>query len=168
MSLPRVLSLDAAGRLVQQPIPELARLRGAPMSVGPLTLKGEARRIEGFTGDTLEVIAEFELGSAETVELALCDAAGTAAVRIRYDGRTLDANGTVLPCVLGDDPRRLKLHLFYDKSVMELFINDGLQTVTRVALPPSAALHLEAAATGDTATLRALSVWPIKHSQENN
>jgi sucrose-6-phosphate hydrolase SacC (GH32 family) len=80
----------------------------------------------------------------------------------------LDANGTVLPRVLGDDPRRLTLHLFYDKSVMELFINDGLQTVTRVAIPPSPALHLEAAATGGAATLRALTAWPIKHSQENN
>ncbi len=209
MSLPRMLSLDAAGRLVQQPIPELAHLRGAPVMVGPLELSckigkpvddggddsglrwGSSRppfasplastdlcrdhrrqrsrqglrqsyRIDGFTGDTLEVMAEFELGSAETVQLALCDVAGTAAVRIRYDGQSLDANGTVLPRVLGDDPRRLKLRLFYDKSVMELFINDGLQTVTRVAIPPSSALHLEASATGGRSTLRTLTVWPIQ------
>lgn len=166
MSLPRVLSLDAAGRLVQQPIPALAQLRGAPVAVGPLTLNGETRRLEGFTGDTLEVMAEFDLGSADAIELALCDDMGATAVRIRYDGRMLDANGTVLPRVLGDDPRRFKLHLFYDKSVMELFINDGLQTVTRVAIPPSAALHLEAGATGGTATLRALSAWSIEHSKE--
>jgi len=43
---------------------------------------------------------------------------------------------------------------------MELFINDGLQTVTRVVIPPSPALHLEAAASGMAATLRALTVWP--------
>jgi beta-fructofuranosidase len=165
MSLPRVLSLNAAGRLVQQPIPELARLRGAPVSVGPLNLNGEARRIEGFTGDTLEATAEFELATAEAVELALRDDTGATAVRIRYDGRALDANGTVLPRVLGDDPRRVKLQLFYDRSVMELFINDGLQTVTRVALPPSPALHLEVAATGGAAILRAATVWPIKPSR---
>jgi len=153
---------------VQQPIPELVRLRGVPVAVGPLQLKDETRRVEGFTGDTLEVIAEFELDSTTAVELALRDDTGAAAVRIRYDGRTLDANGTVLPRVLGDDPRCLMLHLFYDKSVMELFINDGLQTVTRVAIPPSSALHLKAAATGGAATLRALTAWPIKHSQENN
>lgn len=166
MSLPRVLSLDPVGRLVQQPIPELAQLRGAPIAVGPLPMSGEARSVAGFTGDTLEAMAEFELGATEAVALALCDDTGTAAVRIRYDGQALDANGTVLPRVLGDDPRRLTLHLFYDKSVLELFINDGLQTVTRVAIPPSSALHLEAAATGGTAMLRTLTVWPITSSKE--
>jgi len=55
-----------------------------------------------------------------------------------------------------------------DKSVMELFINDGLQTVTRVAIPPSAALHLEAGATGGPATLRSLTIWPIKHNNQDN
>jgi hypothetical protein len=208
MSLPRVLSLDAAGRLVQQPIPELARLREAPVAVGPLELGGgmgesvdangddsgsrskrnrppfsspfsstelcrdrrqssrQRLAIEGFTGDTLEVMAEFELDAADAVELALRDDTGDDAVRIRYDGQMLDANGTMLPRVLGDDPRRLKLHLFYDTSVMELFINDGLQTVTRVALPPSSALHLEVAATGGAATLRALTAWPINPPKE--
>jgi beta-fructofuranosidase len=166
MSLPRVLSLDVAGRLVQQPIPELAQLRGAPVAVGPLALNGQTRRIEGFTGDALEVWAEFEMGSAEAVELALRDDTGTDAVRIRYDGQALDANDTVLPRVLSDDPRRLTLHLFYDKSVLELFINDGLQTVTRVALPPSPALHLEVGAISGAATLRSLTAWPLKHNKE--
>jgi sucrose-6-phosphate hydrolase SacC (GH32 family) len=131
-------------------------------------LNGEARRIEGFTGDTLEVMAEFDLDAAEAVELALRDDTGAPSVHIRYDGRALDANGTALPRVLGDTPRRLKLHLFYDKSVMELFINDGLQTVTRVAIPPSPALHLEAGATGGASTLRGLSAWPIQHRAESN
>ena len=111
-------------------------------------------------------MAEFELGSAATVELALCDDAGTDAVRICYDGIALDANGTIVPRVLGDDLRRLRLHLFYDKSVMELFINDGMQTVTRVAIPPSPALHLEVAANDGMATVRDLTLWPIKPSEE--
>jgi beta-fructofuranosidase len=205
MSLPRVLSLDAAGRLVQQPISELAQLRGAPVAVGPLKLgesvddsgdedglhgkrnrqsfasplastdhcrddhrqssrqgSRQSCRIDGFTGDTLEVEAEFELGSAAAVELALRDDTGADAVCIRCDGRTLDANGTVLPYVLGDDPRHLRLQLFYDKSVMELFVNDGLQTVTRVAMPPSPALHIETGATGGAAIMRHLTVWPIQ------
>lgn len=36
---------------------------------------------------------------------------------LAYFIRHLDADGSVLPRVLGDDPRRLTLHLFYDKSV---------------------------------------------------
>ncbi len=53
------------------------------------------------------------------------------------------------------------MRLFYDKSVMELFINDGLQAVTRVPIPPSPALHIEAGAISGTATLRSLTIWPI-------
>ena len=56
---------------------------------------------------------------------------------------------------------------FYDKSVMEFFVNDVLQTVTRVAIPPSPALHLDVAATGGAAMVR-LTAWPIKHSEENS
>jgi beta-fructofuranosidase len=167
MSLPRVLSLDAAGRLRQQPIPEMAQLRGIPVCIGPLLLNGESHRIEGFTGDTLETVVDFEIDTAYSVELALCDETGTDAVRVRYNGKSLDANGTILPCVPGDNPCRLKLHLFYDKSVMELFVNDGLQAVTRVAIPPTSILHPEVAAIGGTATLRSMTVWPIKHSKEN-
>ena len=37
---------------------------------------------------------------------------------------------------------------------------------TRVAIPPSPALHLEAAATGGAATLRAVTAWPIEHRME--
>jgi len=48
---------------------------------------------------------------------------------------------------------------------MELFVNDGLQTVTRVACPPSSALHLEAGATGGTAILRSLTIWTIQQSK---
>ena len=51
---------------------------------------------------------------------------------------------------------------------MELLVNDGLQTVTRVASPPSPALHLDVAATGGAAIVRALTAWPIKHSEENS
>ena len=49
---------------------------------------------------------------------------------------------------------------------MELFVNDGLQTVTRVAIPPSLPLHLEVNATGGTAILRSLTIWQNEHNKE--
>ena len=75
----------------------------------------------------------------------------------------LNANVTIIPRILGDDPRRLVRHLFYDRCVMELFINDGRQAVTRVAYPASTSpLQVECCAIGGIARTIKLDAWELK------
>ena len=166
MSLPRVLSLDGDDRLIQTPIPELAGLRERHTRLHGMELHGDACTVEGITSTTLEVMADIALGTAQSVELRLRDqSTGSIAVRIAYDGESLDANGTLIPRVLGADPRRLTLHLFFDRSLMELFINEGRQTVTRVAYPSSSSpLEIECCAIGATAQVTTLDAWELKAS----
>jgi len=57
----------------------------------------------------------------------------------------------------------VRLHLFYDKSVMELFINGGWQTITQVLYPASTSpLHVECCAIDGTARIIALDAWELK------
>lgn len=61
------------------------------------------------------------------------------------------------------DEQHVTLHLFYDKSVMELFINGGRQIVTWVAYPASnAPLRVECRAIGGEARITTLDVWSLK------
>lgn len=164
MSLPRVLSLDADSRLVQTPIPELVSLRDRHAGLRDTKLDKEMLRVESLSGRTLEVVVDFALGTAERVVLLLQGPADEeAVVKVVCDRSELTANGTVVPRLPGDDPHHVKLHLFYDRSVMELFIDGGRQTVTRVAYPASTApLHVECRAIGGEAAITALDVWDLK------
>jgi len=160
MSLPRVLTLDGNGRPIQTPAPELAALRGRHTRVRDLTLDNRGHVIEGARGDTLEVLAELEPGTAKAAGLKLRRSNdGGKAIVLRHDGRVLDAAGTPVPLTLDDKQRTLTLHVFLDKSAMEIFINGGRECVTRVIYPGQDDLGVEAFAEGGSATIRALDVW---------
>ena len=64
VSLPRVLTLDAAGRLRQTPAAELRQLRHAPASLPRLALEDASRRVPGTAGNALEIVARLRPGSA--------------------------------------------------------------------------------------------------------
>ena len=68
-----------------------------------------------------------------------------------------------VPRLSGGNEQHLTLHLFYDKSVMELFINGGRQIVTWVAYPASnAPLRVECRAIGSEARITTLDIWSLK------
>ncbi len=162
MSIPRILTLGSDERPIQTPAPELEKLRGEHVNVENLTLKNESKVIQR-AGDTFEVRAEFTPGDAKSFGLKLGPSNGRAGgFTIACNGKNLNAAGTEVPDVLTDKQKTLKLRLFFDKSVMELFIGDGRQTVTRVVYPESGNLRVEAFAAGGTATIKRLDAWALK------
>jgi beta-fructofuranosidase len=162
MSLPRVLTLDGDGRPIQTPAPELAALRGKHIRVRDLTLDNRGHVVEGARGDTLEVLVELEPGTAKAAGLKLRSSDdGEKAIVLRYDGRILDVAGTPVPLTLDDKQRTLTLHVFLDKSVMEVFVNGGRECVTRVIYPGQDALGIEVFADGGAATARSVEVWQL-------
>lgn len=163
MSLPRVLTLDKDLRLIQNPAAELRKLRGRHVRVENLSLSSESRRIEGAQGDTLEIVAEFDVGIATACGLKVrCSDDGQNAVALRYADGTLDLGGTVVPTALGEDGSTFKLHVFLDKSVMEVFINGGIASVTRVDYPGEKDLGVAAFSENGRATLKSLDIWQMK------
>jgi len=161
MSLPRILTLDEEQRLIQSPAPELKKLRGDRHAVQKLALNNKEQRLKGIAGDTMEILAEFEAGDAETFGLKVRQSQdGKNAVTIRYTNGNLNVAGTDVPLKLISG--RLKLHLFIDKSVIEVFINDGVTSVTRVEYPGENDLGVSVFAENGNATLRSLDVWKLK------
>jgi beta-fructofuranosidase len=149
MSLPRELSIDQAGRLIQNPAREVQMLRGRQYQLDTCVLNDEKCVVPGFAGDAMEILVDVKLPHASCFSLSVCDPQkNMSAVLIQYNGMSLNANGTSIPQVYSDDHECLKLQLFYDKTVFELFINDGRQVVTRVAYPASEKMIVTLASKG--------------------
>ncbi|GAF91469.1 unnamed protein product, partial [marine sediment metagenome] len=87
---------------------------------------------------------------------------GSRAVTFRCDGKVLDVAGTKVPLKLDKDQGILTLHVFLDKSLMEVFVNGGRESVTRVIHPGQEDLGIEVFAEGGTAEVRAIDVWEMK------
>ena len=137
MSLPRVLSLTDEDRLVSAPLPDLAKLRqGDRACVENLVLRDETKHISGVRTDTLEVVAEIAPSNARVWGLKLAaPSSSDDSLMIRGEGNRLNVGGTKVPGIRFGEDGTVKLHLFFDRSVLEVFINDGTQSVTRVVYP---------------------------------
>jgi beta-fructofuranosidase len=162
LTLPRVLTVLPDGRLAQAPAPELAKLRGQEWRQEAVELKDGGRVLEGIDGDTLEIAADIEPGDAKVIGLRVRRSAdGRRAVDIRFDGKVLDVAGARFPFTLAQGEKALKLRVFLDRSVLEVYAN-GREAVTRVIYPGAKDLGVELLATGGTAMVRSLQVWPLK------
>ena len=160
MSLPRVLSIED-GRLIQTPLPELGRLRRRHTRVERLALGDGVRLIPEARGKALEIVAE--LAPRNTARCGLkvrCRDDGSGGLAITCAAGALDVAGTRVPLRL-DSGETLRLHLFLDHSVMELFIQDGSAAVTRVNYPPEEDLAVAAFAESGSATVVSLDAWEM-------
>jgi beta-fructofuranosidase len=157
------MTLGADGRPRQSPAAELKTLRSGHLSIDNVNLNTDRYLAEGVGGDTLEVLAELEPGSSESVGINLRRSDdGQRAVTIRYDGQNLDVDGTTFPFQLAEDEETLKLHIFLDKSLMEVFVNDGRECVARVIYPEERDLGIEMFGSTGSAKRRRLDVWQMR------
>jgi beta-fructofuranosidase len=163
LSLPRVLSLDEELNLIQTPAPELENLRGGHRRIEDLAIADETKSLEDFEGDTIELVAAFEKGDAAAFGLKLrCDDSGRRGVILRFFDGILNVAGTQVPVDLEADGSTLELHVFLDKSVMELFINGGRACVTRVNYPGSDDLGISVFAEDGGVMLKSLDLWQMQ------
>jgi beta-fructofuranosidase len=177
MSLPRVLSLQAGGRVGTEPVPELQALRRAHHRFTDLAIAPDQDYVlDGVLGDMLESIAELEWGTAQCVGLKLRRAPqGEEETLIVYDVRdaslTMERTKASLDPDTEHSPRaghlqiapgeRLRLHIFLDRSVLEVFANGGTSLTSRVYPTRADSLGLALVASGGTARLTSLDVWEM-------
>src|SRR5207302_1181615 len=76
--------------------------------------------------------------------------------------RVLDVAGVRVPLTLPTGEKALKLHVFLDRSLLEVYAADGRVCVNRViAQTGPEDLGLELFAAGGKARVSQLSVWPV-------
>jgi beta-fructofuranosidase len=161
LALPRLLTLDGDNRPRQHPVRELETLRGQSVSAREIELIDSARSIEDISTDQIEVKVTLGRVDKGRTGLRLGRAGGA---EIAWNGETLMVGGfsVALPKEI-QKAESLDLHVFLDRSILEVFAADGLVAVTRVVPyrtdgPPV----LEVFATGGFGKITNLEAWPIK------
>lgn len=161
LTLPRILTIGPDGCPQQAPIPQLQRLRSQRHQVVDLSIDEAGSVLSAIEGDSLELQLLLEPGNGKVLLRLRRARDGSRSVDIAYDGALLDVVGTQVPLQLGvNEP--LKLHIFLDRSLLELFVNGGRIAVTRVieALPEDVGIELRTQ--GGGASLIALEVWTLQ------
>ncbi len=177
MSLPRVLSLRPDGRLGVEPVPELELLRGDATEIEPVELPAAAVVwLPGMVGDCIELMIELELGDAATVEVMVRASPGREEETvIRYDraGRQImidsarssldtpsdrEARAASLPLGAGET---LRLHVFVDRSVIEVFANGVVAIADRIYPTRDDSTGVGLLAWGGNARVRSATGWTL-------
>jgi beta-fructofuranosidase len=175
MSLPIALSALPDGRLALAPVDEIKTLRRQHWHMdGRGLAPGERWPLDGVSGDALEIAAEVEPGRDAVLGLnLLCSPEGTPQARVVYDaalGRLSVEPGPSFTSTVATPERytaplphmgRLRLRVFLDRSVIEVFANDTCCLAARLYPERAEYQALGLSLMAGSATLRSLDVWAL-------
>jgi sucrose-6-phosphate hydrolase SacC (GH32 family) len=192
MSLPRVLHLEGDQlRQEPLPELALLRTT-RPMLLKDFALTNAARILETVRGDMVEVVVAIKPGTARAYGMRLRTAPppvvrrpvpppskrnplqrppeppppepvppDPGAVVIRQSLLGLNVAGREIPYI-PPAGQAFKCRLFFDKSVLEAFIEDGRCVVSRVVYPPTSDLRVEVFAEDGTIQVEQLEAWNLR------
>jgi beta-fructofuranosidase len=174
-SIPRVIRLEDK-RIWQAPIPEIRNLRGKKFDFRNLQKQDLLRDIEG---DVLEIKATFIPEKAEVFGIKLrVSEDGTKFSRIYFESATckFGVDGQMNKNPWSKEPlpivqktflqvgEPVQMHIFLDRSIIEVYINGCALTVTTFPEPPAQGLAIFSE--GGDVKLEALEVWEMKSMWE--
>lgn len=180
MTIPREVSLkklDGEYRLIQEPVRELKKIRGEHIHLQDMTIdSGSTRPLPDLAGKVYELKVEFETRKADRFGINLHSGTGEQTV-IGYDVNTARLfvdrriSGQVVfdssfasmehaPVRLSDG--KLALHIFVDRSSVEIFAGEGSSVITDRIFPGSDSNRLEVFSEGGPVTITRLDHWDLK------
>jgi beta-fructofuranosidase len=162
MVMPRTLGIGDDGFLQQTPPPEFESLRGDVRAAQPAFLNEQSLLLgDQISGDCLELEAELRTNTATTMGLQVrCDTQGHSGTEISFTPKTSTIRvGNVEKLIGSQEPVRLRV--FLDKCVMEVYVNDGQAAIFTTLDARASDLRIAAFARGGAAQLNALRLWPL-------
>ena len=183
-SIPRELILRKSAdglRLVQRPVIELRTLRKQHVHLENQDIESANRLLQAnrIDGETLEIIVEIELGSADEVGFKVRKGQGqetligmdTQRSQLFVD-RTKSGNVTFGEHFSGRHAgpielteKRVQLHIFLDRSSLEVFGNHGECVISELIFP-AAGNALEIYSNNGQARIRRLDIWKLASSYQ--
>lgn len=180
LSIPRQLVLREYPdglHLIQQPVPELERLRKIVFAGADLDCAAATAQLSGaklISG--LEIIADFVPGNAEEVGIEVRSTAGDVTLigyRVQTNELFLDRTNAgksdfspLFPGIhrapLSLENGKISLHVFIDTCSVEVFANRGRVVISDLIFPKSQDISLEFYSRGGKARLDQLDVWSLK------
>jgi fructan beta-fructosidase len=158
--------------MVQAPVRELQGLREKPLVVKNASIAPANQKLPAVEGDTYEIEAELEPDGASEIGLRLrkgqdvetvvgiVPATNTLFVDRTKSGEvsfSKDFPGRFTTTL--SNTKRVKLHIFVDRSSVEVFANAGEKVLTNRIYPPPGSTGIEVYGAGKVVSL---TVWPLK------
>ncbi len=176
-SLPREISLKHSSnglQLVQQPLAAVSSLRGAKTERQRVVLANQQLTLVKSMANSYEIEAEIKPGSANRVGLVLAKN-GTEETVIQYaDGKLQldrrksgkvdfsDRFASVESAPLTPRNGVIKLRIFVDRQVIEIYANEGERVLTDLIFPTKSAGSIDLFAEGGQAEFSRVTVWAMK------
>ena len=167
MSLPRVLSLANDGQLKVDVASDIDQLRKDQRTIAMTPNEDQnqrqvaALRLEQCCGEVLCSVRD----TAAPFELSLCNSneTGTPWLTVKYDphepGKVwVDSSSLSVP---RGEKENLKVHLYVDGSVIEVFLSERVAYTKRFYYSGDRAPHLCLKWAGRTADIESLTVWQL-------
>lgn len=165
LTIPRELSMNG-NRIIQKPIKELKELRQDPLEYGEFIVEDEIWEREELVGDTYELKVNVNV-LAESFELIV-----KSSVRIIYQRETgvltLERQGAhpkykeSRSVALNNENHELQLHVFVDKSSIEIFVNGGKEVFTSRIFPKKDARSIQLKAIEGVVEIQQITKYELK------
>lgn len=173
LTFPRLLSLNNAQRLIQQPIPEIKKLRQSVTNINQLSLNDDILCLPQ-NSTACELIVDLDLtdSSAERLGIMLAyDPITNKSVKIYVDKQSrrlfLDRSGTGfgpsgVRSIAIDKYESLSLHIISDKSSCEIFVNGGESTLSARLYANYPSQHIALFAENGNSKFVDIQCWQLK------
>lgn len=169
MALPRVLTLDAGGRLLQKPVPELEKLRTEGKSIhrADASIRESTPITIRVDGDAFELAVAYADSVAEGFGVRLQSDLGAgyaATIRFNRPKEELEVADRRIP-LKSHISNQSHLRIFVDRSVMEVYVNDGEAVVAQMTLSSIRNPRVTFFSEGGTTRLASLDIWMLRSAQ---
>ncbi len=161
ITIPRHLTVSPEGWLIQEPVEELVALRGELAHSGAFVMEEGTMDLD-VPGHEFELVAEFSNTSACTfgIRLNLEEEGETFEISVKDDRINFGEREISLdPFDLGDN---LSFRLFFDRTIVELYVNGGLICATSVVYPDKENPGWELFSEGGTLQVTSLDIWKMR------
>lgn len=166
LTLPRILTLGSDKRLIIKPAPELQVLRDSYIHKDNVIISPQSENfLEKIRGNNLEIIAEFEINNATSFGFKIFQSKDNEKGKMigyNVEKNQLWAGKERGKIDLLDEQKYIKLHIFIDKSVIEIFLNYRECLTSRIYPTSEASDFIDVFATNGTVNLRSLDIWKLK------
>lgn len=161
ITIPRKLSLTEDGRLIQEPVEELQALRSDLNHSDAFFLDEGLLDLE-VPGPEFEMIAEFADIRAQSFGIRLNLEEEGEQFEISVEEGQLHFGENEISLEPYDLGKNLSLRIFFDRTIVELYVNGGLISATSVVYPDKENPGWELFAEGGALKVNSLDIWKMK------
>lgn len=177
LTAPREFTLDEELNLRNAPIAEVAQLRGTETDLGAFRIPLNGEKTIAVGADTLEILLEVDLtdSSSERIGIRAMETPDGAHTYLGYDDlsrrvfidRRLSGNGDRgLRAAPYSGAEVLKLRILIDRGSIEIFVNDGEQSVSSFTFPNEGERSFTLCAESGDIAVKSLKTYELKEIWE--